>query len=158
MGRLKGSLIFPQLLTPSQMADLGLAASTLTGWRRRAFEAAMALKYREGNPLQAETIFGWSRRTSALGLAKRRTGNRCLGAQAVCSARKRWEDTQPEAANALRRLVDAYAQQDPTCWTPLAYTRLTARAALEPLPCTMPVSSCRFSCASTNFFPMARRL
>jgi hypothetical protein len=158
MGRLKGSLIFPQLLTPSQIADLGLAASTLTGWRRRAFEAEMALKYCEGNPLQAETIFGWCRRTSALGLAERRTGNQYLGAQAVCSARKRWEDTQPEAAEALRRFADAYAQQDPSCWTPLAYTRLTAKAALEALWRTMPVPLCRFSCASTNLFPMARRL
>jgi len=93
----------------------------------------MALKYCEGNPLQAETLFGWSRRTVALGLAERRTGMRCLGAQSACSGRKRWEDTQPEAADTLRRLADAQAQQDPTFRTPLAYTRLTAKAALEAL-------------------------
>jgi hypothetical protein len=115
------------------MADLRLAASTLTGWQRRAFEAAMALKYWEGTPLQAATLCGWSRRTVALGLAERRTGMRCLGAQSACSGRKRWEDTQPEAADALRRLANAHAQQDPTFRTPLAYTRLTAKAALEAL-------------------------
>jgi Rhodopirellula transposase DDE domain len=133
MGMLQGSLTGPQPLTPSQIADLRLAASTLTGWKRRAFEAEMALKYCEGNPLQAETLFGWSRRTVALGLAERRTGMRCLGAQAACSGRKRWEDAQPEAADALRRLADAHAQQDPTFRTTLAYTRLTAKAALEAL-------------------------
>jgi hypothetical protein len=133
MGMLQGSLTGPQPLTPSQIADVRLAASTLTGWKRRAFEAAMALKYCEGNPLQAETLFGWSRRTVALGLAERRTGIRCLGAQSACSGRKRWEDGQPEAADALHRLADAHAQQDPTFRTTLAYTRLTAKAALAAL-------------------------
>ena len=109
MGMLKGSLTFPQPLTPSHIADLRLAASTLTGWKRRAFEAAMALKYCEGTPLQAGTTLGWSRRTVALGLAERRTGIRCLGAQSACSGRKRWEDTQPEAADALCQLADAHA-------------------------------------------------
>ena len=32
-------------LTPSQIADLRLAASTLTGSKRRAFEAEMTWKY-----------------------------------------------------------------------------------------------------------------
>jgi hypothetical protein len=130
---LKAPLTFHQPLTPSQIADLRLAASTMTGWKRRTFEAEMALKYCEGNPLQAETIFGWSRRTVALGLAERRTGIRCLGAQSACSGRKRWEDTQPEAADSLRQLADAHAQQDPTFRTTLAYTRLTAKTAREAL-------------------------
>lgn len=128
---LKDSLTFPQPLTPSHIADLRLAASILTGWQRRAFEAEMALKYCEGNPLQAETTCGWSRRTVALGLAERRTGLRCLGAQSPCSGRHRWEDTQPQAADALRRLADAQAQQAPTFRPILASTRLTAQAALE---------------------------
>jgi hypothetical protein len=37
-------------LTPSQIADLRLASSKLTGPERRSFEAAMTLKYCEGNP------------------------------------------------------------------------------------------------------------
>jgi hypothetical protein len=36
-------------------------------------------------------------------------------------------------AEALRQLADAHAQQDPTFRTPLAYTRLTAKGALEAL-------------------------
>jgi Rhodopirellula transposase DDE domain len=120
-------------LRPSQIADLRLAASKMTGSQRRAFEAEMAVKYCGGNPLLAETIFGWGRRTVAVGLAEQRTGLRCLGAQAAFSGRKRWEEQYPEAAEALGRLAEAHAQQDPTFRTTLAYTRLTAKAALAAL-------------------------
>jgi hypothetical protein len=122
-----------QPLRPSQIADLRLAASKMTGPTRRAFQAEMALKYCGGKPLLAETIFGWGRHTVAVGLAERRTGILCLGAQSAVSGRKRWEDTQPEAAAALSRLAAAQAQQDPTFRTTLAYTRLTAQAAVEAL-------------------------
>ena len=120
-------------LRPSQIVDLRLAASKMTGATRRAFQAEMALKYCGGNPLLAETIFGWGRHTVEVGLAERRTGIMCLGAQSAFSGRKPWEDTQPEAAAALWRLAEAHAQQDPTFRTTLAYTRLTAKAALEAL-------------------------
>src|SRR5256886_8293473 len=115
------------------MADLGLAASKMMGPKRRAFEAEMTVKYCGGNPPLAETIFGWGRRTIAVGLAERRTGILCLGAQSAFSGRKRWEAQYPEAAEALRRLAEAHAQQDPTFRTTLAYTRLTAKAAGEAL-------------------------
>ena len=121
------------LLSPSQIADLRLAASKLTGPPRRAFEAEMALKYCGGNPLLTETIFGWGRQTVSLGLSERRTGIICLGAQSAFSGRKRWEEQHPQAARALRQLADAQGQQDPTFRTSLIYTRLTAQAALEAL-------------------------
>src|SRR5947209_13827130 len=120
-------------LSPSQIADLRLAASQMSGPTRRAFEAEMAVKYCGGNPLLAETVFGWGRRTVALGLAERRTGIICLGAQSAFSGRKRWEDQHPEVAEGLHQLAEAHAQQDPTFRTTLAYTRLTAKAALEAL-------------------------
>ncbi len=133
MGRHDSTLESHQPLRPSQIADLRLAASKMTGPTRRAFQAEMAVKYCGGNPLLAETIFGWGRHTVAVGLAERRTGLLCLGAQSAFSGRKRWEDTQPEAAAALSRLAEAHAQQDPTFRTTLAYTRLTAQSALEAL-------------------------
>ena len=128
-----GTLDSLPLRTPSQIADLRLAASPMTGPTRRAFEAEMTLKYCGGNPLMAEAIFGWGRQTVALGLAERRTGIICLGAQSAFSGRKRWEDQQPQAAETLRQLAEAHAQQDPTFRTCLTYTRLTAKAALEAL-------------------------
>jgi hypothetical protein len=105
----------------------------MTGPKRRAFEAEMTIKYCEGNPLMAEAVFGWGRQTVALGLAERRTGIICLGAQAACSGRKRWEEQHPQAAQALRQLAEAHAQQDPTFRTSVTYTRLTAQAALNAL-------------------------
>ena len=133
MGRHDALLEGPQPLSPSQIADLRLAAAKMTGSQRRAFEAEMAVKYCGGNPLLAETIFGWGRHTVAVGLAERRTGIRCLGAQSALSGRKRWEERYPEAAEALQKLAEAHAQQDPTFRTTLAYTRLTAHAALDAL-------------------------
>jgi len=133
MGVPDSRLAFRQSLSPSQITDLRLAASQMTGPKRRAFEAEMTLKYCGGNPLLAETLFGWGRQTVALGLAERRTGIICLGAQSAFSGRKRWEDQQPQAAETLRQLAEAHAQQDPTFRTCLTYTRLTAKAALEAL-------------------------
>jgi len=110
-----------------------LAAAKMTGATRRAFQAEMTVKYCDGNARQAESVFGWGRNTVALGLAERRTGILCLGAQSTCSGRKRWEDEQPQVAQALCQLAETHAQQDPTFRTTLAYTRLTATGALEAL-------------------------
>src|SRR5499427_4511834 len=118
---------------PEQIADVRLAASKMTGATRRAFEAEMTMKYCGGNARQAESVFGWGRHTVEVGLAERRTGIMCLGAQAACSGRQRWEDAHPQVAEALQQQAEAHAQQDPTFRTLLAYTRLTAKGALEGL-------------------------
>ena len=119
-----------QQISLQQIADLRLAAAQMSGAKRRAFQAEMAEQYGAGNPRQAERMFGWKRATVEVGLAERRTGILCLGGQAAFSGRKRWEDQQPQAAAALRALAEAQAQQDPTFRTSLAYTRLTAQAAI----------------------------
>jgi hypothetical protein len=93
----------------------------------------MTLKYCGGNSLMAEAVFGWGRQTVARGLGERRTGIMCLGAHAAFSGRQRWEEQHPHVAQALRQLAEAHAQKDPTFRTCLAYTRLTAQAALEAL-------------------------
>src|SRR5438445_7340572 len=121
------------LLSPSQIADLRLAASQMSGPTRRAFEAEIAVKYCGGNPLLTATLFGWGRQTVALGLAERRTGLICLGAQAAFSGRKRWEEQSPQAAAALRQLAEAHAHQDPTFRTSVTSTRLTVQAAWQAL-------------------------
>jgi hypothetical protein len=122
-----------QTLSQGQVADLRLAASKLRGAERRSFQAQMTLKYCQGNARTAEVVFGWGRETVSLGLAERRSGVICLGAQSAFGGRSRWEECQRQAAEVLRELADAHAQQDPTFRTPLAYTRLTAQAALAAL-------------------------
>src|SRR6516225_11582870 len=101
----------PQAPGPEQIADVRLAAAKMTGATRRAFEAEMTLKYCGGNARQAESVFGWGRHTVELGLAERRTGILCLGAQSAFSGRKRWEDTHPRVAEALCQLAESHAQQ-----------------------------------------------
>ena len=68
-------------LSESQIEDLRLAATHLTGVKRRAFQAEMALKYCNGSARLAESQFGWSRRTVTVGLGEKRTGVICQGAQ-----------------------------------------------------------------------------
>ena len=124
--------IAPPLL-PSQIDDLKLASSKMTGATRRSFQAKMALKYCAGNARQAERVLGWGRETVQLGLHEQRTGVICLGTQEICCGKPRWEDQQPEAATLLWDLARAQSQQDPTFRTPLSYTRLTAAESLKQL-------------------------
>lgn len=120
-------------LSSSQIADLRLAASKLSGAKRRSFQAEMCLKYCHGSARLSETIFGWSRAAVELGLAETRTGIICVGAQSSFSGTKRWEERHPQAAQALQQLAEAHAQQDPTFESTIAYTRLTAAEAISQL-------------------------
>lgn len=80
------------LLNVSPIDDLKQAASKMLGAERRSFEAAMALKYCQGNARQAELLFGWSRHSVELGLPERRSGVICLGVQAAFCGNKWWEE------------------------------------------------------------------
>ncbi len=75
-------------LNPSQIEDLRLAASKLLGASRRSFQAQMALKYCGGSARLTETVFGWGRNNVELGLAEKRTGITCIGAQAAFGGNK----------------------------------------------------------------------
>ncbi len=93
----------------------------------------MCLKYCGGSARLAETIFGWGRNNVELGLAEKRTGITCIGAQAAFGGSKSWEERYPEAAASLREIASAHAQQDPSFVTTIAYTRLTAAEAIKQL-------------------------
>jgi Rhodopirellula transposase DDE domain len=121
------------LLSSSQIEDLRLAASKMHGVERRSFQAEMTLKYCDGSARIAERVFGWGRDPVEVGLAEKRTGIVCIGAQSAASGAKRWEEKQPDAALALQQLAEAHAQQDPTFQTTIAYTRLTAYEAIVQL-------------------------
>lgn len=120
-------------LNRSQIEDLRLAASKLLGAARRSFQAEMALKYCGGSARLTETVFGWGRNNVELGLAEKRTGITCIGAQAAFGGNKSWEERYPSAAASLRVIAEAHAQQDPSFLTTIAYTRLTAVEAIKQL-------------------------
>lgn len=120
-------------LSASQIEDLKLASSKMSGANRRSFQAAITLKYCQGNARQAERVLGWNRDTVELGLHEQRTGITCWGAQAACCGKELWEAKYPVVAEALWALAESHCQQDPTFRGPLAYTRLTAAEALQQL-------------------------
>lgn len=120
-------------LEASHLEDLKFAASKMSGPERRAFYAEMVLKYCRGIPRRGERRFGWSRRTIKLALHEKRSGVICLGAQEAFCGNKAWEEKHPEVATALRDLAESHAQQDPSFRGALAYTRLTAKEALNQL-------------------------
>lgn len=117
----------------SQIEDIRLAATKMREADRRSFQAEIALKYCGGSARMAEAIFGWGRESVEAGLGEKRTGIVCLGARATKSGNKCWEEKQPQAAEALRKLAESHAQQDPTFHSLMAYTRLTAAEALRQL-------------------------
>ena len=120
-------------LNASQIEDLKLASSKMSGADRRSFQAAMTWKYCRGNARQAERVLGWNRDTVELGLHEQRTGITCLGAQMACCGNWLWEETYPAVAEALWALAESHCQQDPTFRGTLSYTRLTAAEALQQL-------------------------
>lgn len=117
----------------TQIEDIRLAASKMREADRRSFQAEIALKYCGGSARMAECIFGWGRESVETGLGEKRTGIVCLGARATKSGNKCWEEKQPQVAEALRKLAESHAQQDPTFHSVMAYTRLTAAEALRQL-------------------------
>lgn len=120
-------------LEVSHVEDLKFAASKMTGPQRRMFFAEMVLKYCRGVARRGERRFGWNRRTIKLALHEKRSGVICLGAQEAFCGNKTWEEKHPEVATALRDLAESHAQQDPSFRGALAYTRLTAKEALNQL-------------------------
>jgi hypothetical protein len=116
---------------PNQIADdvvdsIRSGASKLTGYRRREYQAEMALKYCNGSPRKAENVFGWRRTAVATGLGEHRSGIRCLD-NTSARGRKKTEQLCPELEQRMREIVEPQAQADPKFQTTLAYTRITAQ-------------------------------
>lgn len=124
-------------LTESVLSTIQSAAQKLTAFRRRQFQAEMAVKYCAGDPRRAETIFGWGRDAVATGLGELRSGIRCLD-NFSARGRHKSEERDPELARAIQAIVDPASQADPKFQTPLAYTRMTAAAVHEQLAARRP--------------------
>ena len=132
-------------VTPDMRETIRSAATKLTGYRRRQFQAEMAVKYCDSSPRLAEKVFGWARDSVRTGLHEHRTGIRCVE-RFQERGRKRTEDVAPAIVAAIRRLVEPQAQIDPTFESPLAFTRVTAQAVRDELlkdPALTPHVPCR---------------
>jgi hypothetical protein len=96
-------------LTDDVIQTIKLAAKLLTAYKRRQFQAEMALKYCNGSARTTEATFGWGRVAAETGLNEKRTGIRCLDA---CSlrGRKKSEERCPQLETHVHRLVEPRAQ------------------------------------------------
>ncbi len=119
-------------LTESVRETIQSAARKLTGFQRRQFQAEMAIKYCRGNPRRAERVFGWGRDAVNTGLNELRTGIRCVEDYSTRGRRKS-EEKSPELVEEIHALVEPESQADPKFQTPLAYTRITAKAVHDRL-------------------------
>lgn len=117
-------------LTESMRETIRSAARRLTGFQRRQFQAEMAIKYCRGNPRRAEGVFGWGRDAVNTGLNELRSGIRCVENYSTRGRRKS-EEKIPELVQEIHALVEPESQADPKFQTPLAYTRITAKAVHE---------------------------
>jgi hypothetical protein len=120
-------------LSRDQIEELHRASSKMTGVRCRTFQAKIALKYCNGSPRFTESVFGWSRSTVETRLGEKRSGLLCVCAQSGFSGRKRCEEFHLEAFGALQKVAEAHCQQAPTFTSSIAFTQLTAAAALKEL-------------------------
>jgi hypothetical protein len=119
-------------LTESVVETVCLAARKLTGFSRRQFQAEMAIKYCQASARRAERVFGWGREAVNTGLNELRSGIRCVE---IFSARGRHktEEQHPELVSEIHALVEPESQADPKFQTPLAFTRMTAKAVHQHL-------------------------
>ncbi|CAK0767866.1 transposase [Gammaproteobacteria bacterium] len=120
------------ILTTEQINDLRSDAKNMYGAERRSFQADITLKYCHGSARKAEKIFGWGRRTIKVGLAEKKTGVVCVGAQPAFCGSKIWEARYPKAAEELRKLIKT--QQNLT-------SRLTSKEVLSKLSKQVPRES-----------------
>lgn len=111
---------------------LRLAARSLTGHRRRLFQAEVTCVLCGGSARQAERRFGWGRANVETGLHERESGIRCVENFAT-RGQRRTEDTNPQLAADIRDLVEPHTQADPELKSDRRYTNLSAREVLERL-------------------------
>lgn len=112
-------------LSADVVETIRLAARKLTGFRRREFQAEVAVRYCDGNARRTERMFGWGRDSVNTGLGEKRSGLRCVDAFTQ-RGRKKSEEKSPQLVEEIQRIVDPTAQADPKFQTTLAYTRITA--------------------------------
>ena len=119
-------------LTDAVRETILSAARKLTGFSRRQFQAEVATQYCQASARQAEHLFGWGRDAVETGLNELRTGIRCLD-NFSARGRHKTEQLDPTLVDRIRAIVEPHSQADPKFQTPLAFTRVTAKAVREQL-------------------------
>ncbi len=108
------------------------AAHSLTGHRRRLFQAEVTARLCDGNARRAERRFGWGRANITTGQHERQRGIRCVENFAA-RGRPRLEDADPELAADIRDIVEPRTQADPELKSSRCYSNISAGEVLESL-------------------------
>ena len=116
-----------ELLSEQHMATIKDASEKLTGSKRRAFQAQVAIDYLKSKPRLAERTFGWDRNTVELGLNELRTGIVCIE-NFKARGNKKEEEKNRQLEIDICHLADLESQIDPKFQTAFKYTRITAKA------------------------------
>ena len=111
---------------------LRLAARSLTGHRRRLFQAEVTRALCGGSARRAERRFGWGRANVGTGLHERDSGIRCVESFGTRGSR-RTEDASPRLAADIRDLAEPHTPADPELKSDRRYTNLSAREVRERL-------------------------
>jgi hypothetical protein len=119
-------------LTDSVKATLKDAARKLTGDKKRAFTAPVALDYFEGSARKTERAMGWGRVSIQRGLDTLTTGKPYVDNYRA-RGRKPMEVLRPNLVDDIHDLLDGQTQVDPTFKTSFQYARVSARAVREAL-------------------------
>jgi len=119
-------------LSEQYIVTLKDAAKKLTGAKRRAFEAQVAIDYFDSKAYLAEKAIGWDRKTIALGLNELRTGIVCVD-NFKARGNKKTEVKNPQLEVDIVALAEPQSQTDPKFQTMFKYTRITAKGMREAL-------------------------
>jgi transposase len=119
-------------LSKQYIATIKDAAKKLTGSKRRAFQAQVAIDYLDSKPRLTETTFGWDRKTVILGLHELRTGMTCYD-NFKARGNKKTEAKNHQLETDICELAEPESQIDPKFQSLFKYTRITAKAMRKAL-------------------------
>lgn len=108
------------------------AAQKLTGARKRAFMAKVAIDYFDGSARKTETYLGWNRKSVQLGLHEHRSGITCID-NYQARGRQSIEAKLPRLEADIRDVVGEHTQADPKFQSTFGYLQVSARAVREAL-------------------------
>lgn len=100
------------------------ACKRLTSFKRREYQATIALEYFDSNPRKTERAMGWGRRSVETGIGELKTGIRCCD-NFKGRGRKRTEVKIAGLEKDVRAIAELCTQADPAVKSSLTYTRLT---------------------------------
>jgi len=120
------------ILSEQYITTIKDASRKLTGFKRREFQAQVAIDYLNSKPRLAESIFGWDRNTVLLGLHEIGTGIRCID-NFQARGNKKTEEKNRQLEIDICDLAEPDSQTDPKFQTRFKYTRITAKAIRETL-------------------------